>query len=179
MKKKTATKPKKTKPKKKVGKDAPFPFKDGPFPMWTRLAADKSFGKDAPFPLKTAGLYYERVSFQNVYQGNNGPNTAKTGVIRSAADLAAQLPGVSLPSINFGSEEVIYVGLGARPDNSHMVEITQVLYLTDRGPKFSGPLTMVDYSEYATPGRSDVETYPLHVIKLKKLDGTETQFSRS
>jgi hypothetical protein len=173
-------------PRKKVRKDGPFPLKDGPFPMkdgpfplWTRLAVGRRFGKDAPFPLVGAGLYYERVPFETVYQGNRGPKMAKNGVLRSASDLASQLPDFDLRDIDFDKEEVIFVALGARPGNGYMVEISEVLYLTDRGPKFSGPLTVVSYSEYGTTGQLGVETYPLHAIKLKKLDGTETQFSRS
>jgi hypothetical protein len=166
-------------PWKKVRKDGPFPIKDGPFPLWTRLAAGHRFGKDAPFPFLGTGLYYERVPFETVYQGNRGPKIAKNGVLRSAPDLTSQLPSFDLRDINFDKEEVIFVALGARPGNGYMVEIGEVLYLTDRGPKFSGPLTVVSYSEYGTTGQLDVETYPLHVIKLRKLEGTETQYSRS
>lgn len=170
---------------KKVGKDAPFPLKDGPFPMkdgpfqmWTRLAVKGRFGKDAPFPLAEAGLYFEKIPFVTLYQGNRGPKTAKSGVLRSPSDLDSQLPGLDLNNIDFDREEVIFIGVGAKPGNGYMVEISQIMYLTDRGPKFDGPLTLVSYSEYGTRGQLDVETYPLHVVKLKKLDGTEIQFSR-
>ncbi len=164
---------------KKVGKDGPFPMKDGPFPMWTRSAVGGRLGKDAPFPLVGAGLYWERVPFETIYQGNRGPKIAKTGVLRSTSDLASQLPDFALHNVDFEREEVIFVGLAARPGNGYMVQINQILYLTDRGPKFNGPLTVVDYREYVTAGQSDVETYPLHVIKLRKLEGADTQFSRS
>jgi hypothetical protein len=164
---------------KKVAKDGPFPMKDGPFPLWTRLPVAARLGKDAPFPLVGPGLYWERVPFETIYQGNRGPKIAKTGILRSSSDQASQLPDVDLGNVDFDREEVIFVGLGARPSNGYMVQISQILYLTDRGPKFNGPLTVVDYSEYTTAGKSDVETYPLHIIKLRKLEGTETQFSRS
>ena len=188
-------KPKKKAASKKVGKDAPFPklgkdapfplkdgpfpMKDGPFPMWKRLDAEGRFGKDAPFPLVEAGLFYEIVPFVTLYQGNRGPKTAKTGVLRSPSDVNSQLPGLDLPNIDFDREELIFVGLGTRPGNGYKVEISQIMYLTDRGPKFDGPLTSVSYGEYGARGQLDVETYPLHVVKLKKLDGSETQFSRS
>jgi hypothetical protein len=182
---KKTIKTKSVKAPKKLGKDGPFPMKDGPFPMkdgpfpiWARLAVRRPFGKDAPFPFLGTGLYYERVPFETIYQGNRGPKTAKNGVIRSASDLASQLPGFDVGEIDFDKEEVIFVGLGARPGNGYMVQISEVLYLTDRGPKFDGPLSVVSYSEYGTAGQLDVETYPLHVIKLRKLDG-ETQFSPS
>jgi hypothetical protein len=153
--------------------------KDAPFPMWTRLAAGGRFGKDAPFPLVGPGLYWERVSFETVYQGNRGPKTAKAGVLRSTSDLASQLPGFDLHDVDFEREEAIFVALGARPGNGHLVQIEQILYLTDRGPKFNGPLTLVSYSEYGTAGQLDVETYPLHVVKLRTLEGSDVQFSRS
>jgi hypothetical protein len=93
--------------------------------------------------------------------------------------MASQLPDLDPQNVDFDKGEVIFVALGARPTNGYMVQIQQIIYLTDRGPKFSGPLTTVDYSEYRTAGLSDVETYPLHVIKLRRLEGTEIQFSRS
>lgn len=153
--------------------------KDGPFPMWTRLELNNQVGKDGPFPLVGFGLYWERVPFETVYQSNKGPKAARTGVVRSASEFSSQFPGLDASSIDFGIDEVIFVALGAKPTNGYMVQISQVLYFTDRGPKFAGPLTVVDYSEYRTTGQSDVESYPLHVIKLRKLDGVEIQFSRT
>lgn len=153
--------------------------KDGPFPIWTRISPREPIGKDAPFPIFNVSLYWERIPFETVYQGNRGPKSAKTGVLRSASDAASQLSEYDLGDVDFAKQELIFVALGARPTNGYMVQIDQVMYFTDRGPKFKGPLTTVDYIEYRAAGQSDVETYPLHVIKLRKLEGMDTEFSPS
>jgi hypothetical protein len=168
----------KKKLKTKRNRRPPKAGKDGPFPMWTRLSVRGRFGKDGPFPLSGASLYWEKVPFDTLYQGNNGPKNLKTGVVRSASELASHLPGFNFPDVDFGKEEVIFVGLGARLGNVRMVGIDEVRYFTDRGPKFDGPLTIAYYGEFRTKGREDGETYPLHVIKLRKLEGSEAEFSQ-
>lgn len=165
-----------------VGKDAPFPrlrSKDGPFPMWIRIHGGGPLNKDGPFPMLEAGLEWERVPFETVYQGSrsSGPSETETAVVRSSSDLHSKVPNLSLPRIDFDSQEAIVVQLGKRPDNGYLVQIDEILYFTDRlGGK--GPLTTVRYSEHRTAGRLDVETYPLHIVKLINLDG-ETEFDPS
>jgi len=102
---------------KKARKDGPFPMKDCPFPLWTRLAVATSYGKDVPFPLTGTALYWERVPFETVYQGNNGPKTSKIGVLRSELDLTSRFPELDLRDVDFNKEEVIFVALGGRPNN--------------------------------------------------------------
>jgi hypothetical protein len=165
-----------------VAKDGPFPHalsKDGPFPRWTRVQRAGTFGKDAPFPFKKAGLNWEMVPFETVYQGSrhSGPSETVTAVIRSISDLRSKLPDLNLPPVDFNAQELILVQLGKRQDNGYLVAIDEVLYFTDRLGG-DGPLTLVRYSEHRTAGRSDIETYPLHLIKLREIEG-ETEFDPS
>lgn len=163
-----------------VTKDGPFPHsfsKDGPFPRWTRVHG--ALGKDAPFPMVEVGLEWERVPFETVFQGSRrtGPNRTETAVVHSSSDLSSKLPNITLPPVDFNTEELILVQLGKRLDNGYLVQIDEILYFTDR-LEGRGPLTVVHYSEHRTPGRSDVLSYPLHVVKLRKLDG-DTEFDPS
>lgn len=162
-----------------VAKDGPFPHqalsKDGPFPMWIRIAGGGPVAHDGPFPMAKIGLDYERVPFATVYQGSMGPAKPISVVVHSKSDLLSSWPeigqtGISPDEVNFDSEEVIVVGLGQRPDNGYMVQVEDVLYFTDRG-KGRKSLTDVLYGEYRTTGRLDVLTYPVHVIRLRKLSG--------
>lgn len=178
MKKRASARKKRPAPKR--GKDQEQKFtkgvtKDGPFPMWARVASESSFGKDAPFPMRV-GLYWERIPFETVYQGNRGPEVAVAKVVRSAAELASAFPGFTASGVNFDTEQIILVGLGLRNDNATMAQIDDVFYFTDRG---SGrqPLTSVNFGEYKTNGQSDVQTHPVHVVKTRKLKGDEVQFS--
>jgi hypothetical protein len=167
-----------------VKKDGPFPHrtlsKDGPFPMWIRVGGGGPVAKDGPFPMLKIGLDWERIPFEGLYQGTRGCVKPTAAVVRSKNDLVANLPniaqtGIDPDKIDFENEEVIIVGLGERPDNGYMVQIDEILYFTDR-MKGRGPLTSVSYSEHRTTGRLDLLTYPVHVVKLRKLDGTEVEF---
>ncbi|HEY6969545.1 MAG TPA: hypothetical protein VJA94_10095 [Candidatus Angelobacter sp.] len=190
---KTASKGRKSKKPKRAKKDGPFPLtkvikgpldatKDGPFPMWTRISP-ASVAKDGPFPmLAKDGLYWERIPFQTLYQGNRGPKKLTTIVAHSKPELLNALPdikdtGIDADNINFAKDEVIIVGLGERPDNGSLVQIDQILYFTDR-LKGRGPLTSISYGEHRTTGILDVLTYPVHVVKSRRLDG-EVQFSQT
>ncbi|SRR5579872_336860 len=160
---------------KAATKDGPFPLrasKDGPFPMWTMVKSG-SYGKDAPFPMLT-GLYWERVSFQTLYQGNRGPKRPVQAAVKSRSDLPPTLSEIPI-DVDFGQDEVIVVALGERPNNGYLAQIDQILYYTDRG-EGKGPLTMVQFSEHKTTGVLDVVTYPVHVVKLRKLAGQDVEF---
>jgi hypothetical protein len=149
------------------------------FPQWRLLTRGPQFGKDAPFPFASFGLYWERIPYETIYQGNKGPRAATFAVIKSPSELASELPDIGEYAVNFDKEEVIVVGLGARPGNGYMVQIAQIMYLTDRGPQCTGPLTLVDYSEYQSASQLNAETYPVHVVKLRKLAGSESKFMRT
>jgi hypothetical protein len=150
--------------------------------------ATKRVGKDAPFPMYV-GLGYNHMKFETLYQGAEGPKSPVHAVIQSGRQLAGTLAnaaqlGITAGSINFETEELIIVGLGARPTTGYKVDIWDVAYLTDRneGPeagKNLPNLTIVDYTEFKPTGISgDMITYPLHIIKTEKLTGA-VQFSQS
>lgn len=169
--------------KAQLAKDGPFPrqnfSKDAPFPMWVRVA----MAKDGPFPMLKIGLDWERVPFETLYQGTRGPAKRTSIVAHSKSDLMANLPDAAQTNpdpnkVDFNTEEVIVVGLGERQDNGYMIKIDEILYFTDRMAG-RGPLTSVSYSEHRTSGRSDVLTYPTHIVKLRKLEGTDVQFDPS
>lgn len=156
--------------------------KDGPFPMWTRIPP-ASVSKDGPFPmLGRTELNWERIPFQTLYQGTRGPKKLTTAVAHSKSELLETLPGISetgidADNINFDNDEVIIAGLGERTGNGYLVQIDQVLYFTDR-LKGQGPLTSVFYGEHRTTGLSNVLTYPVHIVKLRRLVG-EVQFNQT
>jgi hypothetical protein len=137
-------------------------------------------GKDAPFPYTLNPPDY--IKFETIYQGAEGPKTAVHAIIQSQKQLDGTLPnaaqlGIKPGTINFDREQLIIVGLGARPTTGYKVAIDNVMYLTDRN---AGPtanqnlpdLTLVTYTELKAGGASgDMITYPVHIIKTQKLTG--------
>jgi len=135
--------------------------------------------------MRPRGIYPAILTFATVFQAGEGPKDAHNGVIRSVSELRKTLRGVRglagelVDNVNFGKEQLIFVALG-RCDSGHEAQITSVTYVTDRGGL--PPLTEVSYKEI-TPMlpafEQDVEaTYPMHVIRLKRLDG-ETTFNKN
>jgi hypothetical protein len=116
-----------------------------------------------------------KIPFTTLYQGDAGLQVAQNGVIGSQAQLLTEFPVFPF-TVNFAKEELIFVALGARPAPGYTVTITQVMYLTNRGPGLA-PLTEVSYE--VTPPASGATTapadappsYPMHIIKLEILAG--------
>jgi hypothetical protein len=132
--------------------------------------------------MRPRGIYPANLVFTTVFQANEGSKDAQNGVIRSDGELRKalrSLVGALASKVSFGNEQLIFVALGRR-DSGHEAQITSVMYVTDRGGL--PPLTEVSYKEI-TPMlpafEQDAEpTYPIHVIKVKKLDG-ETTFNKN
>ena len=185
--KKTKAKKQRRASKKPIGKDAPFPIRKAPSKKkvlprsaWTRIAVPTSLAKDGPFPRLTTALGWERVEFSALYQGTRGPRQPIALVIRAIAQLTSAWPetasaGIDLSAVNFAQEELILVGLGERPNNGYLVQIDEILHFTDRGDNRED-LTSVSYSEHRASGPLDVLTYPAHLVRLRKLTGTESEF---
>jgi len=136
-------------------------------------------------------LYPAMIIFTTVFQAGEGPAKAENGVIRTNADLRKFLRNLanltnpadvtaSLESkVDFEKEQLIFVALGERP-SGHEAQINTVTYLTNRGKELPS-LTEVSYREIAIHGTmpdADDPTYPIHVIKLRKLLG-ETTFNKN
>jgi hypothetical protein len=137
-------------------------------------------------------LYPAMIIFTTVFQAGEGPAKAENGVIRTNADLRKFLRNLanltnpadvtaSLESkVDFEKEQLIFVALGERKSGGE-AQINAVTYLTDGG-KGLPPLTEVSYRELAIHGTvtdpDEQSTYPMHIIKLKKLDG-ETTFNKT
>jgi hypothetical protein len=121
------------------------------------------------------GLYPERVEFSEVYHSETqGPHKPVQAVIRDEDGLRKILPGVSLPSVDFGKQQLIVVALGDMPTSGYDIRITSVMYLTDR-LQGRPPLTMVNYSDTEKGGASDRQSRPIHVVSTRRLEG-EVEF---
>jgi hypothetical protein len=130
------------------------------------------------------GLYPTIIPFTTVFQADDGPKKAQNGVIRTTAELQSMLPRQSsylADRVNFEKEQLIFVALGERPVGMFEAQINSVLYLTDRGNGLPA-LTEVSYRENTTQGVLDPYikqvAYPMHVIKLRKVDG-QTTFNKN
>ena len=104
-------------------------------------------------------------------------------MIRSKAELrkALRLQALSIEDkVDFEKEQLIFLALG-ECRSGHEAQINSVTYLIDRERGLPS-LTEVSYWEISIPGAiaeavadPDLQpTYPIHVIKLKKLDGDTT-----
>ena len=91
-------------------------------------------------------------------------------VIHNSDDLALSFGNNNPPKLDFANEEAVIVALGEKPTNGFSVEITAITYITDRGENLPGLLS-VTYVVKSAKQTSDVITRPLHVVKLKKLEG--------
>lgn len=135
---------------------------DGPFPM-----AEKKGEKLSP---------PETIDFKTVYNGPDGPKNATYARVSSADDLRKLLPNplpadVDLSSIDWSNQDAIVVGLGQRPTSGFRVEVTRVYWVNDT-LKNPSELTVVDYHESKPSGSAtDVLTFPVHIIRLRKLPG--------
>jgi hypothetical protein len=125
------------------------------------------------------------VPFLTVFQADDGLKKAPSGVIRTTTELQSILPRQSsylADKVNFEKEQLIFVALGERTAGMFETQINSVLYLTDRGSGLPA-LTEVSYRETTTRGAvvdpyMEQAVYPMHVIKLKKLDG-QTTFNKN
>jgi hypothetical protein len=116
-------------------------------------------------------LDYERIEFSEVYHSaTQGPHKPVQAVIRDQQELQKLLPGVKVPSVDFGGKQLIVVALGEKPTSGYDVRITSVMYLTDR-LQGRPPLTMVDYSDTEKGGPSDRQSRPIHVVSTRRLEG--------
>lgn len=116
-------------------------------------------------------LDYERIEFSEVYHSaTQGPHKPVQAVIRDQQELQKLLPGVKVPSVDFGDKQLIVVALGEKPTSGYDVRITSVMYLTDR-LQGRPPLTMVDYSDTEKGAPSDPQSRPIHVVSTRWLDG--------
>jgi len=125
-------------------------------------------------------LAYEKIEFKKEWKGRSRPNTPVEAIIQSEEQCrkfltgAGDMPPHTALSINFSEEQLILVGIGERPTDEYFVEITQIMYFTDRG-KGLGPLTVVSFREGKKKYSLDVVSCPFHMVKTKKLAG-ETRF---
>ncbi len=127
------------------------------------------------------GLYPTIVPFSTVFQADDGLKNAQSGVIRTTAELQSMLPRQSsylADRVSLEKEQLIFVALGERPVGMFEAQINSVLYLTDRGNGLPA-LTEVSYRETTTTSSIvdpyiEETVYPMHVIKLRKLDGQTT-----
>jgi hypothetical protein len=131
------------------------------------------------------GLYPTIIPFTTVFQADDGLKNAQSGVIRTATELQSVLPHQSsylADKVNFEKEQLIFVALGERPVGMFEAQINSVLYLTDRGNGLPA-LTEVSYKETTTTSSivdpyMEQAVYPMHVIKLRKVDG-QTTFNKN
>jgi hypothetical protein len=131
------------------------------------------------------GLFPTVISFVTVFQADDGLKNAQSGVIRTSTELQSILPRQSsylADKVNFEKEQLIFVALGERTVGMFEAQINSVLYLTDRGNGLPA-LTEVSYRETTTRGAvvdsyMKQAVYPMHVIKLRKLDG-QTTFNKN
>jgi len=135
---------------------------------------------DGPFPMSTAptaGLGYEKIPFVNVLKSAfNGPKLAVQAAIKNANQYETLLSDIlnPLPQVDFTREQLFLVAAGEQASNSFDVEITSVLYLSDRGQN-RPDLSLVSFEEHNTGGLLHVITAPWHLVKTRLLAG-ETQF---
>jgi hypothetical protein len=129
--------------------------------------------KNLPYPIS--------IVFATALQADNGPTKARNGVIRDETELQAALPRQAptlCSTVDFEQDQLIFLALGRRYSGGHDVQINEVAYLGDRGILLP-PITMVSYREHFDVGPVAFErsnpTCPIHVIKMKKLEG-ETVF---
>jgi hypothetical protein len=130
------------------------------------------------------GVYPTNLIFSTVLQADEGPENTENGVIRSTPNLRKMLPHQATllkSSVNFDKEQLIFVALGRRDAGGHEAQINAVSYLTDRENGLPS-LTEVSYRENFSPELAaemqSGPTFPIHVIKLQKLDG-KTVFHKS
>jgi hypothetical protein len=132
------------------------------------------------------GQYAHNVLFSTVFQADDGPTVGKNGVIRNKTELQKALPHHALiltSSVDFETEQLIFVALGLRDGGGRDAQINAVSYLGDRDSGLPS-LTQVSYRENinclsgAGGAENSNPTCPMHVTKMKKLDG-ETVFDKS
>jgi hypothetical protein len=130
------------------------------------------------------GLYPKFIPFATVFQADDGLKNVQSGVIRTTTELQSILPRQSsylADIVNFKKEQLIFVALGERTLGMFEAQINSVLYLSDRGNGLPA-LAEVSYKEITTPGAIVhpymEQAYPMHVIKLRKLDG-QTTFNKN
>jgi hypothetical protein len=139
-------------------------------------------GSKAMEPIKKKAHYPLNISFTTVLQADDGPSTAANGVIRDEDGLRRlrrRHADLLIGWADFAKEQLIFVALGEREPGSE-VQIMAVSHISDRG-EGRGPLTEVAYREKTagTPAPYDETSNPspIHVIKVKKLEG-DTVFSK-
>jgi hypothetical protein len=131
------------------------------------------------------GIYPTIIPFVTVFQADDGLKTAQSGVIRTKTELQSILPRQSsylAAKVDFEKEQLIFVALGECKSGGE-ARIDTVMFLSDRGNGLPS-LTEVGYKEVTPHGAAAVDpdaaqaAFPMHVIKLKKLDG-ETSFNKN
>jgi hypothetical protein len=115
----------------------------------------------------------QTIKFTTLYQGPQGSPNPFNDVIQTPEDLMAAF-GAAWPFANkvkFPADEVIVVALGSRPTSGYTAQITEVLYLPSTSATQPAQ-TEITYTEIAPTGpTNDVMTNPMHVVRLKHLDG--------
>lgn len=121
---------------------------------------------------KNLGLYPQQIQFSTVFAGPNGLHACQNGMIRNTAELKRAFPAFPFASkVDLKKYDIIYVATGLRRTTGFKVEIYDVMYITDRGGTLP-PLIEVSYREYPAPSPwYDQASYPMHIIKLQKLEG--------
>ena len=135
--------------------------------------------------MRGKGVYPTIIPFATVFQADDGLKNVQSGVIRTTTELQSILPRQSsylVDQVNFENEQLIFVALGERALGMFEAQINSVLYLADRGNGLPA-LTEVSYKEITTPAAivhpyMEQGAYPMHVIKLRKLDG-QTTFNKN
>jgi hypothetical protein len=127
----------------------------------------------------------QNIVFATVLQADDGPENAQNGVIRGKGELRRllrRLAPLLAGSLDFDKGQLIFVALGRCESGGREAQITAVVYFTDRGNGLP-PLAEIWYRENSIDllvAKPDIvkPTCPIHVIKLKKLDG-ETIFNKN
>jgi hypothetical protein len=145
-----------------------------------RKRKSRRAGKDAPFPPRggrkpARGLYFSTISFTTIAEGNAGPTEAVQEAVHSARELARVFGNSTPPALDFSKEQAIVVALGEKPTSGFSVQITSIVYFTDRGGDLP-PLLSVTYATKTGNRRSDVMTRPFHAVRLEMLAG-DVEFS--
>jgi hypothetical protein len=121
----------------------------------------------------------KQIPFWDVYVGPHGLHACQNGMIRSTPELKRAFPDFPFASeVNLKEYDIIYVATGLHRTTGFKVEIYDVTYTTNRGGTLP-PLIEVSYRE--SPALSpayDQVSYPMHLIKVQKLEG-EVVFNNS
>jgi hypothetical protein len=117
-------------------------------------------------------IYPDVVAFTTLYQGPRGLKIRTTEILHSREEMDkafADLDFTLSAKVDFSSEDVTVVALGQRDTTGYAVEITGIIYVSDRPNSLSNE-TLISYHERKPSWEAaELPTFPMHVVKSAKI----------